>query len=292
MSHGIVYDGDMTEPRFPAEDLERLVAGVEPESDELSRLAASLRVWQAEFSFSPSEAEILRVAARAAAIASEAPIPATEVTEKAARGLRWLRYKLATGLAVVLALSGMTGIAAAASDSAVPGDMLYGIDRALEAVGINDGDVVERIAEAQALFNRGEEADAVAHLADSLAEEAGGSSAADALLEVAKRLETTESTTNDVEVSAKVAEMLAWMADAKENAELSGREFGQEIAKKAKEIPEKSGSSNSATGNGQNKEKTNNGNGQGPDKEKPDGGNGNGPKDSPPGNSGNAPGRP
>ena len=50
---------------------------------------------------------------------------------------------LASSLAVVLAFSGV----AMAADGASPGDLLYGVDRALESVGIGAGGIDERLAE-------------------------------------------------------------------------------------------------------------------------------------------------
>ena len=49
---------------------------------------------------------------------------------------------------------GMTGVAVA-SDSAVPGDWNYGIDRALEAVGIGEGGAAERLQELAAIRKDG-----------------------------------------------------------------------------------------------------------------------------------------
>ena len=74
--------------------------------------------------------------------------------------------------------------AAVVSDGAVPGQALYGLDRALESVGINRGGATERIEEAGALVDAGDHRRAVATLEEAiadLAEDAEGSSAVGAL---------------------------------------------------------------------------------------------------------------
>ncbi|MGI9648222.1 MAG: hypothetical protein ACR2OI_06855, partial [Acidimicrobiia bacterium] len=61
-----------------------------------------------------------------------------------------------------------TGTAFAA-DGAVPGDLLYGLDRALESVGINDGGALERIEEARTLVINGHHEQAVAAVEKAVA---------------------------------------------------------------------------------------------------------------------------
>lgn len=58
---------------------------------------------------------------------------------------------VAASAALLFALSGV----AMAADAAAPGDPLYGVDRALERVGIGDGGMGERIEEFEALLDRG-----------------------------------------------------------------------------------------------------------------------------------------
>jgi len=53
-----------------------------------------------------------------------------------------------------------------ATDGAKPGDSFYGIDRALEAVGINDGGGDERVLEIKGLFDAGEIASGLNQAAD------------------------------------------------------------------------------------------------------------------------------
>lgn len=66
--------------------------------------------------------------------------------------------RLAIGALALFALVTMSTGLAYAANGAAPGDLLYGIDRALEAVGIGDGGAGERLAEAQALVAAGDAA--------------------------------------------------------------------------------------------------------------------------------------
>jgi hypothetical protein len=67
-----------------------------------------------------------------------------------------------------------SGVALAA-DGAKPGDLLYGLDRALEAVGVSNGGASERIAEVEALIDAGAIADGLDHVSTLL----GGNQARD-----------------------------------------------------------------------------------------------------------------
>ena len=131
-------------------------------------------------------------------------------------------------------LAGMTGIAVA-SNGAAPGDVLYGLDRALEAVGIANGAAAERIAEAQALFASGQVAEAVTHAAEAAEdiEELGADEAVDALLDTADRLRSNENGSDHaVEVRSRVAAMLEYIATTED----TGRDFGQGVADMARGI--------------------------------------------------------
>ena len=65
-----------------------------------------------------------------------------------------LKRRVAAGATSLMMIVGMTGVAWA-SDSAVPGDWNYGIDRALEAVGIGAGGAAERLQELAAIRENG-----------------------------------------------------------------------------------------------------------------------------------------
>ena len=67
----------------------------------------------------------------------------------------------------ILALVVFSGLGLAAN-AAVPGDFLYGLDLAMEKVGIGAGGIEERISEAQGLADRGQHAEAADHLKASI----------------------------------------------------------------------------------------------------------------------------
>ncbi len=68
-----------------------------------------------------------------------------------------LIQRVAPTVAALVALVMMSGAMAYTANGANPGDLLYGLDRALEAIGIGDGGAEERRAEAFALFASGVE---------------------------------------------------------------------------------------------------------------------------------------
>lgn len=85
------------------------------------------------------------------------------------------RARIASAVGAALALFLGTAGAAMASQNAVPGDTLYGFKLVLEDIGLTEGGFPERLNEATVLFERGDEADALAHLADALEESADDS---------------------------------------------------------------------------------------------------------------------
>jgi hypothetical protein len=93
---------------------------------------------------------------------------------------RWLAYgSLISGFAarVLIGTLAFTAIGtgtAFAADAAVPGDILYGLDRALERVGINDGGAFERIQEARTLVVNGHHERAVAAVEKAVEDIAAG----------------------------------------------------------------------------------------------------------------------
>ncbi|MDK1019874.1 MAG: hypothetical protein QGD89_10805 [Actinomycetota bacterium] len=75
------------------------------------------------------------------------------------------RRVVTTAMAAAVFVGGMSGMAIAADD-AKPGDALYSIDRAFEAVGIGDGKADERLAEVKALFDAGDVPRGLRHAAN------------------------------------------------------------------------------------------------------------------------------
>lgn len=247
MSDFDVNQSEMTN-RFSDQDIERLYSGETPEDESLARLAAHLDAWHAVFERVPSDEEVTTFAAEAAEIAaSTTPTPDPRANPAAVvsplmRFKSTLRQKLATGLAAVVLLSGMTGVGVA-SDAAAPGDTLYGLDQTLEAIGILDGGAAERIAEAQSLFNDGLVAEAIGHATRAVeATDATGdrfspeSSKAAEALTIAADSVMGEGVEPSEDVRNAVAAMLAEMATMIEDRQIDGATFGESVSNLAKEI--------------------------------------------------------
>ena len=216
------------------QDLERLVHGDDPESQELARLAEALQTWQADLTRTPGEEQTAAFAAKAAEIARQTKPEAVPQTGSApSRTWRQtLKYKLAGGMAAVLMLSGMTGVAVA-SDDAAPGDALYALDRALESVGINDGGPTERITEAQALFDAGLTAEAVEHAAEAFEEP---TEAVDALMAAADRVRMNAENNENNETADETLRSVGAMLHEMANTVDRGPEFGQRVSEMARGI--------------------------------------------------------
>jgi hypothetical protein len=251
MSDFDVYDNEMLNNRFSDQDVESLLSGQMPEDEDLARLAPIVEALHGRHRVTPSKDGVARFAARAAEIAiSTRPAPAgtavpARATTRSRRFVLALRTKMATGLAALLLLSGMTGVAVA-SNGAAPGGILYGIDQALEAIGIGDGGAEERIAEAQALFNDGQVAEALAHAALAVEVDLEGDSelenievmtaeeATDALLAVVEKLTLDEIEANEYAaiVVSNVADLLNYIATTED----TGSTFGENVASMARDI--------------------------------------------------------
>jgi hypothetical protein len=229
--------------RFGDQDVERLFNGETPDSQALATLSPILSSIQSVSWPSLSEERVARFASRAAKLAlTEEPRPTLNFAVQLSK-LGWLpslSRGLAIGVASILVISGMTAVAIA-SDDAAPGDALYGIDRALEAVGIGDGAAAERIAEARALFDRGQVTEAIEHASEALDVVPAGDSAdfspestnAAAALHTAADSVQAQGATQSQDVRDAVAAMLAEMAAMIEDPALEGRDFGQKVAEMA-----------------------------------------------------------
>lgn len=96
-----------------------------------------------------------------------------------------LRTRTAAIAATVLMTFGGLGGVAYAANGAVPGDVLYGLDRALEAVGIGNGGSAERLEEVTALVEQGHAERGLEHAAAMVEGNAGAQAA---LLAAAERI--------------------------------------------------------------------------------------------------------
>jgi hypothetical protein len=215
------------------EDLERL--GADPaavtEPDPLEALLALMRAEAGRPAAGPLVKEWAAAAAPRAAEASGRP---GWGRRKAGIPIIVWKRRLATGLAsAVLVVGGMTGLAWAANGSA-PGEALYGLDRALEHVGIGNGGAPERLAEIRALFEAGDIPGGLSHAGEvvgaqeeSPADE--GANAAEALQAAAARVVEVGSEAS-AEVRQQVAALLTYLS---ENV---GQVDGQQVAELARQI--------------------------------------------------------
>ena len=242
-------------------DVERLLCGQLPKNGALEPLAPMLSAFHDVTWPSPSEEAVARFASQAAAIArlttssvtpkpSPPTVPNRFLTAAIQRGL-------ATGLAGALLISGLVGVAVA-SDDAAPGDLLYGLDRALESIGVGAGGASERIAEARALLEQGRVAEAAGHAslavdligdADPTAQHFNETAnAAVALRSAAGKLGAGDDGDTSVEVRAALAAMLNEMASMLEDPALEGKNLGQSVAEMARLL---GANDSSSTGSGE-----------------------------------------
>jgi hypothetical protein len=200
-------------------DVEALFTRREPSDAELLGLASALARIDLRHLAVDVEQRVGVFSLRAAALARQSGV---------SRGgsvpwWRRVRSKLVTSVLSVFAVIGMTGVAVA-SNAAAPGDLLYGIDQALEHIGINDGGITERLEEAATLAENGQPAEALDHAAAAVSSQSP--SASDALERAALSLE------DGAGITAEVAALLDWMSAA----DVSGVDFGQGVAERAQQL--------------------------------------------------------
>jgi hypothetical protein len=244
MSNHDVYDSEMPTEQLTHIDAESVLTGIEPEDASLARLNQVLVALHRSSVGVPSEEKMARLAAEASALAlATKPTPAQPSPERSRVGtvVLALRERVAAVAAALVIVVGMTGVAVA-SDAAVPGDPLYGLDRALEAVGIGAGGLPERISEAQVLTGAGQVAEAIDHVAEAIAASAEGQpdeafspEAADALRAAATNVQSNEEPQSS-EVRDAVATMLDQMAVFAEKPDFDATEFGRMIAETARSV--------------------------------------------------------
>ena len=260
MSEFDVYSSEMPYRGLTHQDVELLLVGAGSEREDLAGFAAILKSLHSTgpttphdevvTAFSLQAAEIVRAGRQSSPVTSTPTVPRHRIR---------LSRQLAGGLGAALLLTGMTGVAAA--DDAVPGDALYGLDRAMESVGIGAPGLSERIAEAQALSHRGEITAAIAHAADAVeATVRGGGAdqesllsesakAVEALRGAAERLESDQIDVEDPAVQAAVAGILREIATMFDAEGLQPSELGRRISELARGIgrPSETGPENAET---------------------------------------------
>ncbi|WP_144018640.1 hypothetical protein, partial [Demequina sp. NBRC 110051] len=208
-------------------DFDALVAGRPVTDPDLAALAPAFAALRASAAAQPtdSQAEAM-VATLAAAVAPAAVASTAGARPAAARRSTW-RRRVGASVAVAGVLGlGLAG--AAAADDAAPGDALYGVDRALERVGINAGGADERLGEVRILVERGD-VDRAAALATETLDSLDETEAADGL-RVAAESVLAEGSEQSLETRTRVSEMLLWMADQDER----GAAFGKAVSERAR----------------------------------------------------------
>lgn len=221
-----VYNDEMPDESISDRDAERIIAGKTPEQVDLADLALLKDTLNGYYVRRPSEEATAHFAAIAVDAAETPPGRATRSTDQSIS--LWARARqgtvgMAAGLAAAV-LFATFSVLALVADGAAPGDPLYGIDRAVERLGIRDGGTAERVVEAQAILADGKAADAVEHVVEATSPSVEDDEAADALRATASHLRSNED--DIVEVQTRVAHMLEWMA----GADPSSSGFEQRVA--------------------------------------------------------------
>jgi hypothetical protein len=224
-----VYEDEMPPGTLVNDDVELLLTGAVPDDDSLANLAPVVASLRAEYTIAVPESEVVREGAGLAAAARRAASPTAGAQPKP-RPRRRLRRTLVPLLAAAAVLGATTGVAYAVEDS-LPGDSFYGLKLAFESVGLLNGGVEARIAEAEALFAGGKVDEALAHAAE--AAESGNPEAleaAEGLQRAAEALRTNQQGSDRaLDIRSQVADRFDWMATTDD----TGRDFGQGVAERA-----------------------------------------------------------
>jgi hypothetical protein len=236
------YMGDMASKKALDREIEQLLAGTPIEGGRLSGLAPVVRMNRTQWTQSPTASEVAQFARRAVSAVTQSEAKAvTTLQPRRVVPRLGLTPRLATVVLAGLLMSGTAGMAMAAN-GAVPGDTLYGLDRAFEEVGIGSGSAEERLDEAVVMAAQGQSSQALEHAIESLSQETedGSGAAASALVTAAENLVDMQDTTQAATTaSIRVSALLTYIAEnigADEGTD--GREFGQGVAQLARDIGE------------------------------------------------------
>lgn len=199
--------------------MESLLSGTTPGDAHPGGLTEIVQALGQAAEAAPSEEEVQRFASQAAASVPLGAGGSESRSSRAGGALLVRRRRLIMRLAgasaaVLVALSAFGGFAYAA-DGSIPGDSLYGVDLALEKIGIGDGGVRERLNEASQLVERGRAQEGIDLASDAIAEsapdDAGVLSATNALRaagEAAIRNQNLQ-TTEELDQAAERLRMMA-----------------------------------------------------------------------------------
>jgi hypothetical protein len=213
-------------------DLDLLIDGKQPYNSDLAPLRSFVKTLGsfAVTELSPGFPEDHAAEGAAMARARHSDTPARLSTpRRLAFGLRRRVTAAATSLMMIV---GMTGVAWAA-DSAVPGDWNYGLDRALESMGIGAGGAEERLQELAVIREVGIASRSGGNLVAGSDDPAVGLENAAATVAA-----TTRGSQRTEDVAQGVSALLAYLA----SPEGVDRPSISELAKEFKQAQESSGS--------------------------------------------------
>jgi hypothetical protein len=233
------YRGDMRRTRVTDREIELLLSGELVASEQWSGLIPLVETMRSHWSHEPSERDVQRFASSAASVVQALPTTSTTSSPGVGRLQRLsLTPRLATIAVAIALLSGTAGIALAAN-GAVPGDSLYGLDRALEQVGVGAGSSQERLDEAATIAAEGRSEEALIHAIEALSRQDGDASGAatSALLDVTVRLAHMQDAAEAAAAKDGVTALLTYIAENMDRGVgTDGSEFGQGVALLAREI--------------------------------------------------------
>lgn len=238
------YRGDMRRTRVSDREIELLLSGELSASEHWSNLIPLVDAMRSQWSYEPSEPDVQRFAASAASVVQSLP---TIPTTSGAGDRRWQRRGLTPRLATIamsIALMSATAGIAFAANGAVPGDALYGLDLALEQVGVGAGSSQERLNEAVTIAAEGRSDEALQHAIEALSRHGNevSEAAASALLNVTVRLAHMQEAAEAAAAKDGVTALLTYIADNFGiDVGTDGREFGQGVAQLARDIGEGDG---------------------------------------------------
>jgi len=233
----------MRNAQWSDRDLEDLFAGRGPTEGDLARLAPLFDELRREAT-PPSEESVGRMAQ---ILAQKAKKSTAAAPARRASKAPWKRRLVTIGGVAALATVGIGG-AAVAANGAAPGDLLYSVDQAFEAIGIGNGGTHERLDEAARLCDRGRVDQALEHAAKAIERE-GDEDSARALVQAALEVQN-QGAEQSVEVRTQVSEMLQWMG----SEDPKGKGFGLGVSERAQEVRNTALHGKSADAPGQNKD--------------------------------------
>lgn len=172
MSPSDDYRYDVSNTEFVDQDVERLISGESPRDPDLAELTSFMDALRSYRRVVPSIAAPEHLVAKAAESVrsrqqTHLDLVPLRADSRPDRRPSWLATRAAAAVASFILLIGVSAVAFAAHVS-IPGDALYGLDRALEAVGIGDGSVGERVVEADSLVADGDDVEAITLLGETV----------------------------------------------------------------------------------------------------------------------------